>query len=257
MRFKKIYIEITNVCNLSCDFCVSHNRENRFMTEDEFKNVLLKIKPYTDHIYMHVKGEPLIHPKFDDFVKLAFNNGFKINLTTNATLLEEHLDITKYLRQINISFHATNDLKIIKTCKKINDCIINFRIWNVSENKEALDLIKKEFNINSFPNDFQNFTLKKNVFLSIQDKFSWPDITSSSTSNGFCYGLNNQIGILVDGTVVPCCLDNNGDITLGNILNENLENIINSNRSQKIIEGFKNRIAVEELCKKCTYKNRF
>ena len=259
MRFKRIYIEITNICNLNCDFCEPHNRENRFMEIEEFDEILDKISTYTSYIYLHVKGEPLLHPKFDEFVKHAHSKGFQINLTTNATLLEQHLDITKYLRQINISFHATNNEEILKTSKKITDCIINYRIWNITENAEALNLIKKEFNI-SEEIDFsksQNYTLAPNIFLSTASKFKWPSLHDTTSSNGYCHALKDQIAILVDGTVVPCCLDNNGDIDLGNIFEETLEEILEKEKTIKIIENFKNRIAIEELCKKCTYKNRF
>ena len=87
--------------------------------------------------------------------------------------------------------------------------------------------------------------------------FEWPDLCKSDGSDGYCHGLKDQIAILVDGTVVPCCLDNNGDINLGNIHTESMEEILNKEKTTKIIEGFKNRVAVEQLCKKCTYKNRF
>lgn len=256
MRFKRVYIEITNVCNLKCSFCPPHKRENRFMTFYEFKSILEKIKPYTEYIYLHVKGEPLLHPEFDTFVKYAFNKGFKINLTTNGTLLKKHLSITKYLRQINISLHATNSEEIIETAQNINDTIINFRIWNIDTNKEAVKLLENRFNIHI--ENTKNFTLSQNKFLSQESLFEWPDISKEETfETGYCHALKDQIAILVDGTIVPCCLDNNGDINLGNILFQNFEEILNSEKVIQIIEGFKNRIASEELCKKCTYKNRF
>ena len=259
MRFKRIYIEITNICNLSCEFCEPHNRLNRFMKIEEFEQILNKISNFSSYIFLHVKGEPLLHPEVDEFIKLAHKKGFSINLTTNATLLKNHLDITKYLRQINISFHATNNEEILKTTKNISDCIINYRIWNVNENNEALELIKKEFNINQ-DIDFSsksNYTLAPNIFLSMANRFEWPTLKKENISNGYCHALKDQIAILVDGTVVPCCLDNNGDIALGNIFEESLESILEKEKTQKIIDGFKNRIAVEELCQKCTYKNRF
>lgn len=259
MRFKRIYIEITNVCNLNCEFCEPHKRENRFMSKDEFKEILAKIKPYSSYIYLHVKGEPLLHPEFDEFAKIAYDNGFKVNLTTNATLLAKHLESTKYLRQINISFHATNKQEILHTTKNISDCIVNYRIWNMDENNEALELIKKEFDFSENIDFAQktNYTLAPNIFLSLATKFEWPTLDKTTTSNGYCHALKDQIAILVDGTIVPCCLDNNGDIALGNIFNETLEEVLSKDKTKKIIDGFQNRIAVEELCKKCSYKNRF
>ncbi len=259
MRFKRIYIEITNVCNLSCKFCKPHTRKNRFMEVQEFETILNKISSYTSYIYLHVKGEPLLHPEVDRLIKIAYEKGFKVNLTTNATLLSEHLEITKYLRQINISFHATNDVEILKLSKKITDCIVNYRIWNLNENSDALKLIKKEFSITediTFDTS-SNYTLGPNIFLSTASKFKWPSVHDANSSDGYCHALKDQIAILVDGTVIPCCLDNNGDINLGNIFNESLEDILSKERTIKILKNFKNRVAVEALCKKCTYKNRF
>lgn len=256
MRFKRVYIEITNICNLSCDFCLPHHRENKFMSFDEFKFILSQIKPYTKYIYLHVKGEPLLHPEFDTFVKYAYDNGFFINLTTNATLLSEHLNVTKYLRQINISLHATNSSEIIKIAKQITDCIVCFRIWNIDENEETKQALENEFDTKISSNE--NFTLSKNIFLSQKNKFEWPTLSSKANQeNKYCYGLISQLAILVDGTVTPCCLDNDGDIALGNIFTEELKDIITNEKSVKIINGFKNRIAVEELCKKCTFRNEY
>ena len=254
MRFKRVYIEITNVCNLKCPFCLPHNRESRFMTFDEFKLILEKIRTFTNYIYLHVKGEPLLHPNVDEFIKYAFEMGFKINLTTNATMLEKHLEITKYLRQINISLHATNNLDIVETAKKIQDAIVCFRIWNIDKDIKNKTLLENEFNV-SIPQK-ENFTLAPNIFLSQKNEFTWPSLKNEVTcAKKYCYGLINQIGILADGTVVPCCLDNNGDINLGNIFREDFNAIITSERAEKIISGFKNSIAVEELCKKCTFKD--
>lgn len=256
MRFKRVYIEITNVCNLKCSFCPPHHRENRFMSDEEFKVVLEKIKPYTNYIYLHVKGEPTLHPDFDKFVKYAYYEGFKINLTTNGTMLYKHLPITQYLRQINISLHATNNKRIVDTAKNINDTIINFRIWNKSENIDAIHLLESYFDV-KIP-DTKNFTLSKKHFLSQEELFEWPNITNKEFSNvGYCHALSSQIAILVDGTVVPCCLDNDGIVNLGNIFSENLENILNSPKVATIISGFQNRLPTEELCQKCTYKDRF
>ena len=256
MRFKKVYIEITNICNLKCEFCFPNNRKLEYMDLDKFKLILSKIKPYTKYIFLHVKGEPLLHPYIKEFVKYAFNEGFEINLTTNATLLSKHLDITQYLRQINISLHATNEVEIIKIAKNIKDCIINFRVWNFEENKKAIDLLEKEFDIKI--ENISNFKIKDNIFVSAQNKFEWPNINKNiNLEQGYCHALKDQIAILVDGTIVPCCLDNNGDIPLGNIFHDDFQDVLNSDKVINIINGFKNRICVEELCKKCEFKTKF
>ena len=90
------------------------------------------------------------------------------------------------------------------------------------------------------------------------EKFEWPDIQIDSLGEEvFCHGLRNQIGILVDGTVVPCCLDSEGNINLGNIFEKSLKDIVEDKRARDIYDGFSRRRAVEELCKKCGYATRF
>ena len=158
---------------------------------------------------------------------------------------------------INSAVWYKDEFKDLETAKKINDCIINFRIWNISQNPEAINLLEKEFDV-KLDTSVENFTLAPNKFLSKENIFKWPDINDDETSeNGYCHALSSQIAILVDGTLVPCCLDNNGDITLGNIYLQELDEIVNSKRAQDMLKGFRNRKVTEELCKKCTYKLQF
>lgn len=273
MQFKRIYIEITNVCNLSCPFCPPTSRKKDFMSIQNFQTILNKIKPFTKYIYLHVKGEPTIHPNFKEFVKLAFDEGFFVNITTNGTLVENIYDVTKYIRQLNISLQDTNSAKIIEKSIKIQDCFVNFRIWNLQNNhsKETITLLEKNLNTPIMEkleekiskekkiDDMINFTIKENYFISVQNEFKWPNLADEANLDmkGYCRALKDHIAILVDGTVVPCCLDNNGDINLGNIFNEDLGTILSSEHALNILNGFKNRILVEPLCQKCEYRNRF
>ena len=278
MRFKKVYIEITNICNMNCSFCPEHKRQLEYMSLDNFRRILEQIKPYTKYIYLHVKGEPMLHPDFDELIKYAYDEGFYINITTNGTLLDKHIESTKYIRQLNISLHATNNKEIIKIAKQIKDCYVNFRVWNCNDNYQSLQnsetiaILEKEFDIDIASkleekmkemnhqnlNSETNFTLKDNFYISIQNEFEWPDMNSNDyNDNGYCHALKDHIAILVDGTIVPCCLDNNGDIPLGNIYKTNFEEIINSEKVKSIFNGFEKRKCVEKLCQKCKYKNRF
>jgi radical SAM protein with 4Fe4S-binding SPASM domain len=96
-----------------------------------------------------------------------------------------------------------------------------------------------------------------NTFVDKDNLFEWPNLNNKIDTDGYCYGLNTHIGILSDGTVVPCCLDANGVIELGNIFDETLDNILNKKISTDIVEGFKNNKAVHPLCKKCNFRERF
>lgn len=272
-KYKKIYVEITNRCNLSCSFCSKVEKPLRNMSIDEFKCIIEKIKDYTDTIYLHVKGEPLVHPNVIDFLNIADEYNIKVNLTTNGTLfpnLVDKLKECKSLKKINFSLHSENNKEnyleeIFSSVEKLQDVTIIYRLWTLNNGEldekstdtvnkivsyynlstEIVDKIKKENNVK----------IKDRIFVDKDNEFEWPSITNHN-SCGFCYALKTHIAILVDGTVVPCCLDSNGLIDLGNIYNESLEDIINSDRYQTLKKSFQDRKPSENLCKSCTYKER-
>lgn len=286
-RFKKIYIETTNICNLSCDFCPKTSRELRFMSIEDFKVIVGKIKGYTNHIYFHLMGEPFLNNNLEEFINIAKEENFNINITTNGTLIRKVKDIlisSNAVRQINFSLHSfeanNNNIEFYKYINDVldfinvstikSDTICSLRLWNIDTeelkasndlNLQIVKLIEDKLNLNfelfEALKEKRNLKLKDKVYLNMAEKFMWPDSNLSLISEEvFCYGLRDQIGILVDGTVVPCCLDSEGNIPLGNILKSNLEDIINSERSKKIYDGFSRRRAVEDLCKRCGYAKR-
>lgn len=285
-KFKRVYIEITNICNLECNFCPKTTRKLKFMDEKSFNHILKSIKPYSDYVYFHLMGEPFLNNSLKKFLELSKEYDIKANITTNGTLIKEVKDIlikSKALRQVNISLHSfeanNKEIKfeeyiqdIINFCKEAtekSDIICSLRLWNLdtkytASNNMNIDIFKvlqEKFNLNYSIKDIlkekNSAKLSKNLYLSMGEKFKWPSLNSEELGErAFCYGLRDQIGILVDGTVVPCCLDSEGNIPLGNIFENNLEEILNSKRAKDIYDGFSKRIAVEELCKKCGFINR-
>lgn len=275
-RFQKIYLEISNVCNLSCQFCPGTRRKKQFMSQAEFDRLLPKLQPWTDFLYFHLMGEPLCHPLLADFLKAAEKHGFRVILTTNGTLLEKQQDVllnSPALHKVNISLHAfeANDLAIpfedyLKQCYAFakaaeGNKLIIFRLWNhggaEARNSEILSALEAFFP-KPWVDERKGIRIGNRVYLEYGDKFDWPDLQAESHGDQvFCYGLRDQIGILCDGTVVPCCLDHDGDLALGNLLETDLETILNSDRARTIYQGFQHRFAAEELCRKCGYARRF
>ncbi|EHI99301.1 Radical SAM domain protein [Clostridium sp. DL-VIII] len=285
-KFKKIYIEITNVCNLSCNFCPKTSRELKFMDENNFEYIIKSIRPYTDYVYFHLMGEPFINKKLEQFLNISKENELKVNITTNGTLIKDVKDVllnSPALRQVNISLHSfeanednmnfnkyiENILDFVKEATEKTDVICSLRLWNldtkyVASNNMNIDIFKlleNEFkleeDLRSSLKEKNSFKLRKNLYLSMGEKFNWPSLKIEELGErAFCYGLRDHIGILVDGTVVPCCLDGEGSIALGNIFEDTLEEILNSKRAKDIYEGFSRRQAVEELCKRCGFINR-
>ena len=274
-RFKKVYIEISNICNLSCSFCPGTKRAPKIMEPDEFKTVITKVAPFTDYVYFHLLGEPLLHPNLKDYLNICEEHGLKVIITTNGTLLKKQGDVllksdSHYKTVISLhSFEANLNQNFDEY---INDClnyakaaegekIVVLRLWNNGGedklNREILQKIE-----NRFPAPWRETRggkqIGNNIYIQFGDRFDWPDIENQNLNEtAFCYGMRDQIGVLCDGTVVPCCLDNNGEINLGNILNTDLDDIINSPRALNIYNGFSNRKACEELCKKCSFARKF
>ena len=275
-RFNKIYLEISNLCNLSCAFCPGTKRKKKAMTVEEFSSLLPKLRPYADFLYFHLMGEPLLHPHLGDFLCLAAEAGFRVILTTNGTLLPKQQDLllsSPGLHKVNISLHAfeANDLSVpfeeyLQGCfafgKAAEGKVLTvFRLWNQGgadeRNKEILAAMEKYFP-QPWAQERKGIRLGNRVYLEYGDKFDWPDLSAADGGDHvFCYGLRDQIGILCDGTVVPCCLDHEGDITLGNLHETDLETILETPRAKAIYSGFQNRTACEELCRKCGYARRF
>lgn len=265
MRFKKIYIETTNLCNLNCDFCIKNRRKKEIMTIQNFKIILSKIKNYTNYIYLHILGEPLLNPKLNEFILLSSNEGFNINITTNGYLIDKIKD-NKNIRQVNISLHSF-DIKYNVELKKYlnnifdsveelikNDTYVSLRLW--VKNKYSEDIINEVNNYYKL-NITKNTKIKENLFFNFEKQFIWPDLNNSYyNESGKCYGLTDHIGILVDGTIVPCCLDTLGIINLGNIFKEEIDEILNKKTVIKMIEGFKNNKKEMELCKHCNFLER-
>lgn len=289
-KYKRVYIEITNICNLDCSFCPKTKREKRYMSIEEYEYILTQIKGLTDYIYLHIMGEPTLHKYLKEFLNLAGKYNLKVNLTTNGTLLKEknisHILLnSSALHKISISLHsfeANNTMftlseylkSIVKFTKKASNSkniITALRLWNLDSegikgdntlNNTIIEMLEKEFEKEIVLSDIKliknDFKLADKTYIQFAGKFEWPDITKDITQNEvFCYGLRNQFGILVDGTVVPCCLDNDGQINLGNIFKTDIKDILNSKRAKNIYDGFSNRKSIEKLCKKCQYAQRF
>jgi len=281
--FQRIYVEIGNICNLRCSFCPSTKREPRRMTAQEFRKVCGRLSGHTEYLYLHVMGEPLFHPELGTFLDIANEYGYKTCITTNGTLLpakeRELLSRADAIHRISISLHcmegngAENAMEnYLKSCisfaKKSAEAGIYtvFRLWNLDseegsgankENALIEETIKREF-----PGEWQKrwsgFRIAKGVFLEYAGIFTWPgESTADAEEDGYFHGLCDQIAILADGTVVPCCLDSEGAIALGNIFEAELDKILSSERAVRMREGFAKGKMEEDMCKKCTYARRF
>lgn len=286
--FKKVYIEITSVCNLACTFCPPTERKATFIKPDDFAHVLDEIKPHTNHIYLHVKGEPLLHPRIDELLDISHDKGFKVNITTNGTLIHKagpKILGKPALRQMNFSLHSfdghigsenregylANIFAFVREASVYN-VLFSFRLWNLApnnatnaekqRNRETLALLEKEFGLDYRIEEKvlpgHGVKIADHVYLNQDIEFQWPSLQApEDDGKGFCHALRSHAAVLSDGTVVPCCLDGEGVIKLGNVHETPFSAIVEGDRATRLVEGFSRREAVEEMCRRCGYRQRF
>ncbi len=273
--YNKVYVEITNICNMNCSFCHGHSRKVRQMSLQEFRIVLDKLKGQTKYIYYHLMGEPLTHPQLDLFIKTANERGYKSIVTTNGTLIAKcgNQLLNAGVHKVNLSVHSfengtQNDYKeylsqLVFFAQRAAQMgtIVVFRFWNkgldCGKNKVAFNFLKDNIS-GEWAENTRGIRIRDKIHIEWGNRFEWPDINGEVKGDKFmCHALKDHFGILADGSVVPCCLDSDGIINLGNIFNEDIQSIIDCEKARKIKNGFECGEASEDLCKRCGYAQRF
>ena len=275
---KKAYIEITNRCNLRCAFCPGTSRAPRTMSPAEFDLVLEKLQGSVSYVYLHVMGEPLSHPQLAELLALAAAREMKACITTNGTLLArqtEALLAAPTLHKVSVSLHSfeANDgapererryleeVWVFADRAAARGVIVALRLWNeggAESRNGAIEAFLREKCPGEWPQPRSgSFRLRENLYLERAKKFDWPDLAAEERGTQFCYGLRDQLGVLADGTAVPCCLDHEGDVALGNLFTQPLDEILNSPRARALREGFSRRSPTEPLCRRCGFAARF
>lgn len=285
VRFKKIYVEVTNGCNLACPFCPRSGRPGQCLAPAAFSRILDDIKAHTNFLCLHVLGEPLLHPDLAQLLALSRDHGLQVNLTTNGTLLggqQQTLLAAPALRQINFSLHSLAQVaaadqrlaEILAFCREASRTtrfFLSLRLWNLQAGAAAEALAWNDGLLAQLTAAFgvpplraadlaasRGLALAPRVFLNPEPQFTWPHPAAPDLGGqGYCRGLRDHLAILVDGTVVPCCLDGEGRLALGNIFQSSLAEILAAPRARRLREGFGHQRLVEPLCRRCTYRLRF
>ena len=273
--YSRVYVEITNQCNRNCSFCPGTSRQPGMMTMDAFGQILRKLQGITQMLYFHLMGEPLTHPDLPEMIRAAKAEGFRSGITTNGTLLARRgkAMVEAGVYKVNISIHSFEQGAVEEYTRYIDECLdfadyasrngvlVVLRLWNQGSddgrNDETLLRMTRRFP-QPWKEGPRGTRLQDRLYLEYGSRFRWPDLQEEDMGQQvFCYGLRDHFGILCDGTVVPCCLDHNGDIPLGSIFQQDITEILSSSRAKSMVEGFSCRRASEELCRKCGYARRF
>lgn len=267
----RCYLEITNICNLDCKFCPKTERKKHSLTPEEFELLTDRLRGEVRFLYFHLMGEPLLHPHLPAFIVKARSKGFIPIITTNGTLLgraEEVIEAKPHKIQISLHSHEGNGktdpqqyiAEVMQFAKRAatEGIVVVLRLWNEggydSENTE-IERLMAEHQPRPWTERYDGWRLAENLYLEYDKMFEWPDEDKDDYGEDevFCYALRNQIGVLADGSVVPCCLDHDGSITLGNLFSLPLSEILSSSRAKAMYEGFSRHIATEPLCRRCGY----
>ena len=282
----KIYLEITDVCNLNCSFCPGTRRPPRFISPEDFDTLTDKLVGKTEYLYLHLMGEPTLHPALGELMDIAAAKGFRLCITTNALLLPERgsviLSRAPSVYKISLSLHSAeaNGFGGERFDRYVSDSIAFqraaaslgiisvIRLWNEGEDGEnsmnplILNALRREY-----PDEWVPVRLGSRMapkcYLEWGERFVWPDSFDSGIpspdlgESRFCYAIRDHVGVLCDGTVVPCCLDRNGELALGNLFDGELDDILASERAVRLLSGFSNRRVTEELCRSCGFSARF
>lgn len=287
LRFKKVYIEISNICNLQCSFCPVVERDKKVMSLQDLESVLLQVKPHAERVCYHVMGEPLNHPHFVEAIAVAEKIQVPLEITTNGTLLNDKTTqalLSKSVVQINFSLQSFVDnypkanpetyfSNILAFCEKAEkerkDLYINFRFWNLNPGEKQNSI--NEFFLNKIESFFQtqinrnvdpgfnkSKKIRGRIYAHFDSRFEWPNIKSPFVDKkGTCWGARSQIAIHADQKVVPCCLDKEANILLGDLQKNSLNEILNSAVYVDLKEGFEQNELRADLCQRCTFRSRF
>ncbi len=286
-RFSKVNVEISNICNLQCSFCPEVIREKKMMSIDLFRRVIEEVAPLTELVCLHLMGDPLVHPRLSEMIDICEERQVRIFFVSNAVLLKDDkmaLLLRSPMQQVNFSLHSFFDNfpdkdpttyleKVFRFTElafvERPDLYLNYRLWNLNDvrgsetnNSAMLEKVCAHFNV-PVPSDLdvrkkKSIHLKNRLYLHFDTEFTWPSLDLEVLgTQGRCYGLSSHFGIHADGTVVPCCLDKEAAIPLGNIAEQPVLDILGSSRAQRILQGFQKKKLVEDLCQRCQYIERF
>ena len=210
----RCYIEVTNVCNLNCDFCPKHRRQNRQLTIEEFDLLTDKIRGRVIFLYFHLMGEPLLHPLLPDFIRIAREKGFRTVFTSNGTLLDKALNLLSSLpHKVQLSLHSHESNGKGKLDEYINKvmqfaipaaeqgtCVV-LRLWNQggreSENEQVMQLLE-QYVKKPWRERPDGYRLCDNLYLEFDRKFQWPTTQEPPSSSPEGEGFLDSIDPLND-----------------------------------------------------------
>lgn len=266
-------IEPTNDCILNCLFCVRRQmkRPVGYMPLKLVEEISKQAKEYGAYgIRLLRWGEPLMHPDIVEMVKIISSYGLLSHITTNGILLDKKMSrnlIDAGLTSINISMQGT-------TTKEYKLLRNNDYLPLISENIKQLMKMKKtnphvhisttitdetDEDVKRWKKKWEPYSDSTGVgytwFRRLKDKSLVKDFLPREhpMKHRFkCIEVMIKLSIDWDGTVSPCCLDYDQQLSIGNIYETNLKDLFNSPQAKAIRTLLsQERQYMFDLCKTC------
>ncbi len=273
----KAYIEITTFCGLNCDFCEPNKSKPYNMKLSLFEKINKELQDKTKTIAYHILGDPITVQNLSEYLDISAKYGHSVELTTSGHTLEQadkNILLHPAIRQINFSlssyFANTNKADNLESYMRhiMDFCelsigapkrFVNLRLWNIGNdsygvfNTDIERILKERFGVGAFS---AKKTRLAPYTLLVKDKmFEWPSLSKEALSSvGSCLAISGQIGFLANGRVVPCCLDANADMELGDMKVQSIDEALNSDKAQRMLRGFKENILLEKMCQTCGFR---
>ncbi|MFH1983031.1 MAG: radical SAM/SPASM domain-containing protein [Pseudomonadota bacterium] len=281
---KHLQIEPTNgICSSRCTMCTFEDwtRKPHTMTNETFKRILEKFKPYTqaiNYLTLHGCGEPLMDRQLIAKVALAKEMGFNgIGFATNCThlnastakgLIKAGLDTV--LCSIDGTRKETHEaIRVGTSFESVVNNVKDFiKIRNESgHTKVIVRFIRQELNKAEWPEfyeywsaqvnpDFGDFVTKFDVhnWGSALEDYKGKDVNDElSIEKLVCQDLFERLWIFSDGHLGFCTADDNGFFDFGSVLEQDPIEMYNNetfNHYRQMME--KGCIAELEHCNNCT-----
>lgn len=266
----EIVIEATNKCNLNCVMCTRSKmkRPIGLMSLILYRKIIAEIAGFVELVYLHGLGEPLFHPQIMKMIRLAKESGLRVGLSTNATLLTKKKAQQLIDSQLDYLIIAL-DAVTAKTYRQVRGGNnFNQTVKNVKQYLELKPKNKPPFTVLQFvkikqnqseADDFKRYWQKAGanvVRVKPVIDLLRQGIKPAKKLIRPCFYLWRQLNMISwDGKIVtPCCMDTDGDYSLGSFPRQTLAEIWNNakmvNLRKAHLTGQWRKIP---LCANCTY----
>ncbi|ANE33465.1 radical SAM superfamily enzyme, MoaA/NifB/PqqE/SkfB family (SPASM domain) [Campylobacter hyointestinalis subsp. lawsonii CCUG 27631] len=286
-----ITIEPTNVCNAKCPVCETGSgilgRKKSFLSFEDFKVIIDKIAPYTNTLMYYFMGEPFLNKDWVKQVKYAKEKGISfISSCTNGDvkgipqgIIDSGIDFvsfqmggtTQETQQIyrvgtNLENIRHNLVETIKLKKKVKSKVhIEAGFILMKHNEHQVDEFIKwcikigvdSFNIidpcvRTIEQGKQYLPTDKKHWIYDPVKFENGILKRRIEPQNDCPWIYYSMTIMVNGDVVPCCHDACGKEVMGNLIEQNLDDVWNGNKFQNFRDRIHNNQRDVNICRLCS-----